>query len=61
MNLPELVVGVDVPDDPLGEDFVFIDGDEGAQGERVDLLDHDRVGWTVALKNLSQAFQLERA
>ena len=51
-NLPPLVVGVDVPDDALGEDLVLVHGDEGAQREGGHLLHHDRVGRPVALENL---------
>ena len=45
---PPLVVGVDVPDDALGEDLLLIHGDHGPQGEGGDHVDHDTVGGSVA-------------
>ena len=42
---PPLVVRIDVPDDALREDLVLVHGDEQTQGERGQLLHHDRVGW----------------
>lgn len=51
---PPLIVGVDVPDDALGEDLVLVHGDEGTQGEGGDLLDHDGVGRAVALEDLEK-------
>ena len=44
-----LVVGVDVPDDALGEDLVLVHGDDGAQREGVHGVHHDGVGWSVTL------------
>ena len=33
---------------PLGEDLVLIHGNESSKSERVDLVNHDAVGWPVA-------------
>ena len=44
-----LVVGVDVPDDALGEDLVLVHGDDGAQREGVHGVHHDGVGGSVTL------------
>ncbi len=46
---PPLVEGVDPPDRPLGEDAVLVEGDQGAERERVEPLGEDRVGGAVAL------------
>ena len=42
-NTP-LVVAVDVPDNTLGEDLVFVHGDEGAERFRRNVVHHDGVG-----------------
>lgn len=47
LNTP-LIEGVDVPDDTLSEDLVFVGGDESAESERRQLLDDNRVGWTIS-------------
>src|SRR5690554_6916124 len=39
-----LIEGVDVPDDPLDEDFVLVEGDEGAEGGGGELREEDGVG-----------------
>ena len=52
MDSPPLVVRIDVPNASLGEDLVFVDGDQSAQGEGGDLFDHDGVAGSVALKDL---------
>ena len=44
---PPLVVRVDVPDNTLGEDLVFVHGDEAAQGEGSDGVHHDAVSRPV--------------
>lgn len=55
-NLAELdahlVVRVDAPDRTLDVDLVLVHGDEGTERTRRELLEHDRVGRTVALKDL---------
>ena len=50
-NTP-LVVAVDVPDHALGEDLVFVHGDEGAQTFRRNVVHHDGVGGLVAFEHL---------
>ena len=42
-NTP-LVVAVDVPDNALGEDLVFVHGDECAKAFRAHVVHHDGVG-----------------
>ena len=42
-NTP-LVVAVDVPDNALCEDLVFVHGDEGAESFRRNVVHHDGVG-----------------
>ena len=42
-----LVVGVDVPDDALGEDLHLVHGDQRAQGEGRHPVHHDAVGRPV--------------
>lgn len=55
-NLAELdthlVVGVDTPDSTLNVDLVLVHGDQGTKSARGELLEHDRVGWLVALEDL---------
>ncbi len=48
-NTP-LVVAVDVPDHALGEDLVFVHGDEGAQTFRRNVVHHDGVDGLVVLR-----------
>lgn len=50
-NTP-LVVAVDVPDHALGEDLVFVHGDEGAERFRRNVVHHDGVGGLVAFEHL---------
>ena len=50
-NTP-LVVAVDVPDNALREDFVFVHGDEGAERFRRNVVHHDGVGRLVAFEHL---------
>ena len=50
-NTP-LVVAVDVPDNTLGEDLVFVHGNEGAQRFRRNVVHHDGVGRLVAFEHL---------
>lgn len=47
-----LVEAVDVPDDALSEDLVLVGGDEGAESEWSQLLDHNRVGGAVSGEHL---------
>ena len=50
-NTP-LVVTVDVPDNALGEDLVFVHGDEGTERFRRNVVHHDGVGRLVAFEHL---------
>ena len=50
-NTP-LVVAVDVPDNALREDLVFVHGDEGAERFRRNVVHHDGVGGLVAFEHL---------
>ena len=50
LNSP-LVERINVPDSSLGEDRVFVEGDELAQDFRCELLGENRVRWAVALEN----------
>ena len=50
-NTP-LVVAVDVPDNALREDLVFVHGDEGAERFRRNVVHHDGVGRLVAFEHL---------
>jgi len=50
--LPPLVIRVDVPDAALDEDLVFVHGEQGAQRERGQLLNHDGVAGAVTLEDL---------
>ena len=50
-NAP-LVVAVDVPDNALREDLVFVHGDEGAERFRRNVVHHDGVGRLVAFEHL---------
>ena len=43
-----LVIGVDVPDDALGEDLLLVHGYQRSQGEGGDHVHHDAVGGSVA-------------
>ena len=45
---PPLVIGVDVPDDALGEDLHLIHGDQSPQSKRCHHVYHDAVSWSVA-------------
>ena len=45
---PPLVIGVDVPDDALGEYLLLIHGYQCSQGEGCDHVHHDAVGGSVA-------------
>lgn len=47
-----LVVRVDAPDRALHMDLVLVHGNQGAQCAGGELLEHDRVGGTVALEDL---------
>ena len=47
-----LVVAVDVPDNALDEDLVFVHGDEGAERFRRNVVHHDGVGRLVAFEHL---------
>jgi len=47
-----LIEGENVPDDPLDEDFVFIQGDQLAEAKRGDLLEQKGVSRPVAAKTL---------
>ena len=49
---PPLVVGVDVPDDALGEDLHLVHGDQRAQGEGRHPVHHDAVGRPVSCELL---------
>src|SRR5882724_1235442 len=49
LNAP-LVEGIDVPDRPLGEDGVFVQSDQLAQGLRRQLFGKDRVRWTITFE-----------
>src|SRR6266478_3417127 len=46
-----LIEGVDVPDDALGEDAVFVEGDQLAERLGSEAIGHDRVRGTVALED----------
>ena len=48
-----LVVGIDVPDDALDEDFVLVRGDQLAQGERIQFREKDGVCRAITLVNNS--------
>ena len=50
-NTP-LVVAVDIPDNALSEDLVFVHGDEGAERFRRNVVHHDGVGRLVAFEHL---------
>ena len=50
-NTP-LVVAVDVPDNALSEDLVFVHGNEGAERFRRNVVHHDGVGRLVAFEHL---------
>ena len=47
-----LVVAVDVPDNALDEDLVFVHGDEGAERFRRNVVHHNAVGRLVAFEHL---------
>lgn len=47
-----LIEGVDVPDDALDENFVFVESDQGTQRAWGEFLEHDRVGWTISFEGL---------
>ena len=47
-----LIVGVDVPDDALGEDLHLVHGDQRAQGEGRHPVHHDAVGRPVSCELL---------
>ena len=49
---PPLVIGVDVPDDALGEDLHLVHGEERPQSEGGHPVHHDAVGRPVAGKLL---------
>lgn len=51
LNSP-LIERVDVPDDSLCEDLVLVGGDEGAESEWRQLLDHERVSRAVSGEDL---------
>ena len=44
-----LVVGVNVPDDTLDEDFVLVCGDQLAQREGIEFREKNRVCWSITL------------
>src|SRR5882724_6903281 len=46
-----LIEGVDVPNDPLGEDAVFVKSDELAERFRREPLGEDRIRWAVTLED----------
>src|SRR5712691_2490158 len=48
---PPLIERVDVPDDPLGEDAVFVKSDELAERFRREPLGEDRIRWAVTLED----------
>ena len=50
-NTP-LVIAVDVPDNALGEDLVFVHGNEGTECFRRNVVHHDGVGRLVAFEHL---------
>lgn len=49
-NAPELVIGVDVPDDALREDLVLIHGDQSPKHEGRQFGEQQRVGRPVAFE-----------
>ena len=46
-----LVEGVDVPEDALGEDAHFVEGDEAAEDEWCEFFGKDDIGWAVAFED----------
>lgn len=50
LNAP-LIERVDVPNDTLSEDLVLVCGDESSQCEWSQLLDNNRICWTIAGKD----------
>ncbi len=46
-----LVEGVDVPEDALGEDAHFVEGDEAAEDEWCEFFGEDDIGRAVAVEN----------
>jgi hypothetical protein len=46
-----LVVRVDTPDSTLDVDLVLVHGNQRTKRARGELLEHDRVGWLVALED----------
>ncbi len=46
-----LIEGIDIPDHALGEDVVFVEGDELSENGRRETLGEDRVGWPIAFEN----------
>jgi len=47
-----LIIRVDTPDSTLNVDLVLVHGDQSTKSSRVELLEHDTVGWLVAFKDL---------
>jgi hypothetical protein len=57
VNLPPLIVRVDVPDATLDKDLVLIHGQQHTQGKRGQLLNQDRVAGAVTLETLKNKGQ----
>ena len=53
-----LVIGVNVPDDALGEDLLLVHGYQRSQGEGGDHVHHDAVGGSVASELLVRSYPL---
>jgi len=47
-----LIIRVDTPNSTLNVNLVLVHGDQSTKGSRVELLEHDTVGWLVAFKDL---------
>ena len=48
---PPLIEGVDVPEDALGEDAHFVEGDEAAEDGGGEFFGEDDIGWAVAVED----------
>lgn len=51
LNAP-LIERIDVPNDALRENLVLVGGDKGTESKRCQLLDDNRVGWTISGEDL---------
>src|SRR3569833_4755724 len=49
-----LVEGIDLPDDALHEDLVFVERNQGAERARIELLEQYRIGGPITRKCLVQ-------